>query len=263
MKCINNFKALLTVSAPMLDRLKYPGYRKHYSNTLSPWHRTRKITTDEVQNLERYAGSYLSGLPRGPYLGYSWNRSEGSSDRGTTGSTTVGTKNIDGIKYNTRKQYAQNREINIKLTNTINENQSDLPLQPSQTSNITNEDMVAQFKHYDEIDSKMSGFLQRNESEKDILEKHDMTLYPLPPSVNNYTLTPVKHLKLKTREKTTRTREDSEYDDVDVSVTSTYKNSDDKITDNKNMLTISGLELMAVLSQLRAENRNYSMQILV
>lgn len=196
-------------------------------------------------------------MTRGPYLGYPWNHREDSVDRVDIGTTIVDSRNIGRIKYNIRKLYPQNKVINIKLSNTSNENIEDFKLH---TSITTNKDMMARFKQYDETNPKMLRFLQqRMEFEKDVMEKHGMTLYPFPPSVNSYTLTPLKYLKLKTREKSLPAREDSEYDDV----ISTYKNSDDKISDDKKMITISGLDLMALLSQLRAENRNYSMQILV
>lgn len=247
----------LSISAFALDRPQYPGQRKHYSNTQSPWHRTRTTKTRGVQKFERYSGSYLPGLTRGPYVGYPWNRGEGSADRVTIGTTIVDTRYIDGIKYNIRKQYPQNRIVNIKLTNTSNENLENLP---SQTSNMTNKDVEARFKQYDETHTKILEFVKRNESKKFDLKKDGITLYPFPPSVNSYALTPVKYLKLKTKKKS---EPGSEYDEVGVSVPSTYKNNDDNTTDNNKMLTISGLDLMAVLSQLRAENRNYSMQILV
>lgn len=225
---------------------------------MSPRHRTHKAKLEEAHEQERYPGNYLSGLTRGPYLGYPWNRKEGSADRVTIGTTIIDSRSVDGIKYKIRKQYPQNRIINIKLTNTSNENVEYLP---SQTSNMTR-DMVERFKYYDEANPKVLVLVQRNESENNGIEKHGMT-YPIPSSVKGYTITPVKYLKLKTREKNVPVPEDSQYDNEVVSVPSTYKNSDDKTTDNKKMLSISGLDLMAILSQLRAENRNYSMQILV
>lgn len=213
-----------------------------------------------MQKRERYSSSDLSGLTRGPSLVNPWNH-EGSADRVATSATIVDTGNIDGIEYNSRKQYAQNRQVNIKLTNTSNENQKDLQLQTTNMKN--NDNMVARFKQYDEIDSKMLEFLQSNEYETNTLGKHGMTLYSIRPSENGYNSTYLKYLKLKTTEKLPA-RQDTEYNNfAAVSVISTSKNSDFKITDNKKMLTISGLDLMAVLSQLRAENRNYSLQILV
>lgn len=193
-------------------------------------------------------------------MGYPWNHHEDSAERVTIGTTIVDSRIIGGIKYSTRKLYPQNRVINIKLSNTSNEKIENFK---SQTSGTKNKDTVAQFKQYDANRPKMLRFLQRKESERSILEKHEMTLNPFPPSVNGFTLTPLKYLKLKTRQQRLPALEGSEYDDTAATVISTYKNSDDKISDNKKMLTISGLDLMAVLSQLRAENRNYSLQILV
>ncbi|XP_026327638.1 uncharacterized protein LOC113235932 [Hyposmocoma kahamanoa] len=240
------------------DRPQYPGYGKHHNITLFPRHRTRKTTTGGVQKRQRYFSSDRSGLTRGPSLENPWNH-EVSADRVAASATIVDTENIDDIEYNTRKQYAQNRQVNIKLTNTSNENQKNLQLQ---TTNMKNKDnMVARFKQYDEIDSKMLEFLQSNDYETNTLGKHGMTLYPIRPSENGYNSTYLKYLKLKTTEKLPA-HEDTEYNN-NVAVTVTSKNSDFKITDNKKMLTISGLDLMAVLSQLRAENRNYSLQILV
>lgn len=189
-------------------------------------------------------------------MGYPWNRGEGSADRVTIGTTIIDSRNIEAINNNIRKQYAQNKIVNIKLTNTSNEI---LDYGLSKTSNIINKGIVARFDQYNETDPKILGFLQRNESRK--MKQRGMT-YPFPPS-NGFTFTPVKYLKLKTKGKSLSTLEGSEYEEVAVSVPSTFKNSDDKTTENKKMLTISGLDILAVLSQLRAENRNYSMQILV
>lgn len=254
---VKNYKIIkyfLSISALTQDRVQYPGYRKHYNSTLFSRHRTRKPQTGGVKKRNRYSSSYLLALTEGPYLD-----NQRSTDRVATSTTIVDTGTIDDIKYNVEKQYTQNRVDNIS-TNKSNETLTDLQLQ---TNNTKNKDMVARFKQYDEAVSKLE-FLQRNKAEKNILEKHGMTLYPTPLSAKGYkTSTSVTNLKQKTAENNLPNSEDSEYDDVAVSITSAYINSDDKITDNKKMLTISGLDLMAVLSQLRAENRNYSLQILV
>lgn len=197
----------------------------------------------------------------GRYSGYPWNRGEGNADGITMGTTIVDSGNIDDNKYTIRTPFYRNRIVNIKITNTSN---SKLEVVPSQIS--SNKDVVAGFKQYDEsskdVDQlKIFGFIQYNESDKNMSEKRE----PFPPTDYGYSLTPVKYLKLKTKGTTLPAAEVPGYDYEAYELdTTTYKNSEvKKTTERKNLLTISGLDLMALLSQLRAENRNYSLQILV
>lgn len=196
-------------------------------------------------------------------MDYPWDRSEGSADRIPLGTPKVNFQNFGSRKYVSRIPYTRHRIVNINVTNTSSGNPDILNHQ----TNMVIKDNLAGFKQYDESpivtdELAMFAFVQLNESNTDKYEKHG-TLDQYTPTGNVNNLTPVKYLKLKTRERTPAPPvTEYEYESYKLDAT-TNKDSDDKNTDRQRMLNISGLDLMALLSQLRAENRNYSLQILV